>query len=70
MKEVGVQTDINFTSLSEESAIEHCPSISSDTILKQCQRIKDMKKDGAHLEEIFHEFDVLCKINTPVASTT
>ena len=36
VKEIGVQTDIAYTSLCEESAIERFPSISPDTILKQC----------------------------------
>ena len=44
--------------LCEDSAMECFPSISPDTILKQCRRIKDMKRDGADLEEIFHELDV------------
>ena len=48
-----MQTDIAYTSLCEESAIERFPSISPDTILKQCRRIKDMKRDGTDLEEIF-----------------
>ena len=56
VKEIRVQTDIAYT-MCEESAIERFPSISPDTILKQCCRIKDMKRDGADLEEIFHELD-------------
>ena len=53
VKEIGVQTDIAYTSLCEESVVERFPSISPDSILKQCRRIKDMKRDGTDLEEIF-----------------
>lgn len=62
VKEIAVQTDIEFTSHREESILERFPSISTDVILEQCQRIKDMKRDGAGLEEIYTELDVLYKL--------